>query len=237
MTTGILLFGFLIGMSHALEADHLASIATLACKNNSIASMAKQGIAWGIGHTITLLMFAGLALALGTMIPETYASGLEMLVGVMLVILGGDVFRQMLSHQTHFHQHQHADGTQHFHGHSHNRHQPHPTQQHSHSHSSVSTKRALGIGLMHGTAGSAALVILAMDHTQGIGWGLLYILLFGVGSIAGMAILSMTIMLPMVKIQSHLLSGWYRAAQFLVAVTTCTLGVVVIWRTWTEMFG
>ncbi|MGI2259360.1 hypothetical protein [Shewanella sp. GXUN23E] len=251
MTAGILLLGFFVGMSHALEADHLAAIATLACKNHSVGAMAKQGIAWGIGHSITLFVFAGFALILGTVIPQNYASMLEMLVGGMLIVLGLDVARQLQvshSHRARGKIHCRQTGLQAqsdvnavtaeaetgtadtCHALLH-----HPSS--NQASAPESTTRALGIGLMHGTAGSAALIILAMGETQGLVPGLLYILLFGIGSIVGMALLSMTLMWPMLKIQHHDLTRWYRLTQYLVALVSCVLGVTVVFRAWFTIAG
>ncbi len=78
-------FGFLVGMRHALEADHAAAVATLATKSQSISHTIKQGVVWGFGHTLTLLLFSSLVFLLGSVVPEHFVQGLEFLVGCMLV--------------------------------------------------------------------------------------------------------------------------------------------------------
>ena len=115
------LFGlaFVLGLRHALEADHAAAVASLATQNRSMAQTVKQGIVWGFGHTVTLLLFGSIVLLLGAVIPERFAEALECAVGFMLVGLGIDVFRRMRKEGIHFHLHQHADTIPHFHAHTH----------------------------------------------------------------------------------------------------------------------
>ena len=77
--------GFVLGLRHALEADHAAAVASLATQNRSVLQTMKQGIVWGLGHTVTLLLFGSVVLILGVVIPEHFADALECAVGVMLV--------------------------------------------------------------------------------------------------------------------------------------------------------
>ena len=79
----ILFIGFLLGMKHATEADHLAAMATLVTQGNSLGHTVKQGIAWGIGHTLTLVLFGGIVLVLGKAIPRHMAQALEFSVGLI----------------------------------------------------------------------------------------------------------------------------------------------------------
>ena len=115
----ILLIGLLLGMRHATEADHLAAVATLATRQNSIAHTLRQGIAWGIGHTLTLMLFAGVVFAFGQVIPPNLERALETAVGIMLVVLGADVLRRLVRDRIHFHAHRHGLETEHVHAHSH----------------------------------------------------------------------------------------------------------------------
>ena len=117
--SSILLIGLLLGMRHATEADHLAAVATLATRQNSIARTLRQGIAWGIGHTLTLMLFAGVVFALGQVIPPNLERALETAVGIMLVVLGVDVLRRLVRDRIHFHAHRHGLETEHVHAHSH----------------------------------------------------------------------------------------------------------------------
>ena len=105
----ILLLGLLLGMKHAIEADHVAALATLATRSQSLAQTVKLGAVWGLGHTLTLLLFGGLVLALDLVMPERLAQALEFAVGIMLVLLGLDVLRRISRERVHFHIHRHAE--------------------------------------------------------------------------------------------------------------------------------
>ena len=98
--------GFLVGMRHAVEADHAAAVATLATQNHSVANTLKQGLTWGLGHTITLLLFGSMVFLLEAAVPERLANWLELAVGVILVGLGGDVLRKITMGRFHAHVHQ-----------------------------------------------------------------------------------------------------------------------------------
>jgi hypothetical protein len=98
----LLLVGLLLGMKHATEADHLAAVATLATRQGSVAKTLRQGVAWGVGHTLTLLAFGGAVLLLGQVISPRLGQGLESDVGIMLVVLGADVLRRLVRDRIHF---------------------------------------------------------------------------------------------------------------------------------------
>ena len=111
----ILGLGFLLGMQHALEADHIAAVSSIAARRSHVADIVKHGLTWGLGHTLTLFVFAGAAILLGHAIPESIARPIETAVGVMLVGLGAHVLWRLWRDRVHFHQHGHGDGTVHFH--------------------------------------------------------------------------------------------------------------------------
>src|SRR3982074_570533 len=93
---GILGLGFLLGMQHALEADHIAAVSSIAARRTHIGDIVKHGLTWGLGHTLTLFVFAGAAILLGHAIPEQLARPLETAVGIMLVGLGAHVLWRLL---------------------------------------------------------------------------------------------------------------------------------------------
>lgn len=244
----LLIVGFFVGMKHAVESDHLAAIATLATKRQSLRSNLRQGIAWGVGHTFTLMLLGGAVLALGTRIPASVEHFLESCVGVMLVALGLDVLRRMRREKLHFHVHRHDDGVMHIHAH---RHAPDPAARlphitatsqlpsldlrsdhgqilHKHDHAHRWPMRAVAIGVMHGMAGSAALVLLSLDAVASVPLALVYILVFGGGSIAGMALLSVAIAVPL-RWSSRYLTGVYRGLTVAIAVLTVGLGASVVY--------
>ncbi|MDQ7072529.1 MAG: hypothetical protein Q9N32_01830 [Gammaproteobacteria bacterium] len=151
----LLLFGFLIGMRHALEADHLAAVAAISTKEHSLKASIKHGAIWGLGHTTTLFLFGSMVILLNTVISETMADRLELAVGIMLVILGIDVLRRMIKERIHYHTHRHNDAQVHFHAHSHKGDKKHDESEHNHSHAPF-PYRTLFIGFMHGLAGSCS---------------------------------------------------------------------------------
>ena len=134
MMGSLLILGFLIGMRHALDADHLAAVAAISTQQNSIRSTIKHGLIWGLGHTTTLFLFGSMVIWMDTIIPEQLATYLELAVGFMLVALGLDVLRRVLKDRIHFHLHRHKNITAHFHAHSHSGESDHQQSNHQHSH-------------------------------------------------------------------------------------------------------
>jgi sulfite exporter TauE/SafE len=227
--TAILVLGFLIGMRHALEADHVAVVATLVTRSHSIPQAIRQGAAWGFGHMLTMLLFGSVVLFLDTVIPETLAQSLELAVGVMLLLLGGDVIRQMIVRRIHFHRHQHTDGTAHFHAHGHNKEPHHAPLAHHHVHHKEFPFRALAVGLMHGMAGSAFLILLTLQNVESPATGVLYILLFGLGSLVGMATLSLT-MGGIFHFAARWATLFQNGIQATVGSLTMLLGAVMVYQ-------
>lgn len=224
----LLLLGFLLGMRHALEADHVAAIASLATQNYSLKAAVRQGAAWGMGHTLTLMLFGSVVIWMNSVIPEQLAQILEFTVGVMLVLLGFDVMRRLIKTRIHFHSHSHKSGETHFHAHSHAGEMQHNPILHHHKHSHRFPFRALFIGLMHGMAGSAALILLTLDTVQSPALAMVYIALFGTGSILGMALLSTAIAIPL-RNSANGLTRFHNGLQLTVSVATIILGSLLIY--------
>src|SRR5262249_15243984 len=131
----ILGLGLLMGMQHALEADHIAAVSSIAARGTRVADVVKHGLTWGLGHTLTLSAFAGVAIVLGWALPDMLAEPLEAAVGVMLVGLGAHVLWRLWRDRVHFHVHRHHDGRQHIHAHSHaGESVPHERAEHAHEH-------------------------------------------------------------------------------------------------------
>lgn len=227
---GALLLGFFIGMRHALEADHVAAVASLVSGSRSRRDAVRLGLAWGMGHTATLCFVGALVMSLDTVLPMRIALVLEFAVGLMLIWLGFDVLRRLVRARVHFHTHRHADGTEHFHAHAHSAGGPHNGAAHDHFHVRHAPLRAFVVGLMHGMAGSAALILVALDQFESLWTGLFYLALFGAGSMAGMALLSVAIAVPLRRALDRI--TWaYNALIGGVGVVTVCIGAWVIYQT------
>lgn len=224
----VLGLGFLIGMKHALEADHVAAVASLASGSKSVSETTRLGVAWGLGHTLTLLLMGGVVLMMDWIVPETIALVLEFAVGLMLVGLGIDVMVRMTPRKAHFHSHTHG-GSKHIHAHRHVQEAKHDKTAHAHIHPRGLPIRALLVGSVHGMAGTAALVLLTLGTIQSIWLGLAYVLLFGFGSVAGMAILSCAIALPL-RFTANRLTWAYRGLTLTIGAITVAVGVSITWR-------
>lgn len=218
----VLLIGFLLGMRHAIESDHIAAVASLLSHSTDISESIRLGSAWGLGHTIILFICGSVVMLFDNMIPEKIVIMLEFAVAIMLVVLGLDVLRRCLKTRLHFHSHRHTDGTVHFHAHRHAGSTSHQSSKHEHV-SKPFPLRALLVGLMHGMAGSAALIVITLQSVQSFSMGLVYIALFGIGSIAGMALLSVAIILPL-RHTSMRFSGLHQYLLFSIGSLTILLG-------------
>ncbi|WP_026993776.1 urease accessory protein [Flectobacillus major] len=154
-----LLLASIVGFSHAFEADHLVAVSNIVTRRNSLHLAMKDGVYWGLGHTSTILL-VGCVFILGKFtFHENSFHYLEAAVGIMLIILG--VFRLFKLYTAKATVHTHASDV--------------------HEH-----KLAYGVGLVHGLAGSGALVLSVLTTIKGIVSSLLYLFIFGIGSIGGM---------------------------------------------------
>ncbi|GMG81473.1 hydantoin utilization protein A [Paralimibaculum aggregatum] len=230
--TSFLVLGFVIGMSHALEADHLAAVGAMAARERGgKRAMVMRGMAWGLGHTITLFALCTLVLMFGFALTAERAAALEFGVGAMLVLLGADVLRRMRRRRVHFHVHDHGDGRPHLHAHSHaGSDTDHARDPHHHAHPRGFSLRALGVGLIHGAAGSAALLALAVAATGEPAMALAYVLMFGLGSIAGMGALSFVAAWPLAGIERHT-RRIYQALTLGAATVAIVIGGEIMWTT------
>ena len=169
----ILMCGFVLGLRHALDTDHIAAVSTVLAQRPSWHASSLVGLSWGLGHTVVLLLVGALVLVLRVPIPEPIAMAAEFAVGVMLVVLGGLLGIKLVKEQWHMHQHDH-DGTKHVHLHSHAQ-----SPGHGHPHWWRESVRPLCIGMAHGLAGSAALLLLVVASSHSVMEGLVYIAVFG----------------------------------------------------------
>jgi hypothetical protein len=194
--TGILLLGLVTGLRHSIEADHVAAVlSVVASSHKNIKRATMLGAIWGLGHTTSLFIAGLLVLLLAVNISDTLSSRMEFGVGIMLLFLGVTTFTgwsvgkffKGLRHRksSHKHIHHHYGNVVHSHEHVHD------DAEHGHGH------KSLIVGMVHGMAGSGALLLIVLSTIHSIPLGLAYIAIFGAGSIGGMAGISTLIdMLP-----------------------------------------
>ncbi len=192
-TASVLIFGFGLGIKHAVEADHLAAVSAIVSERNRLLSSSLIGGLWGIGHTISLFAVGVVVILLHIEISERTALALEFGVAIMLVALGVNALNKLVVGKFHMHRHEHGD---HAHTHPH-LHDGTPESDPQTHHGYRIGKRPLLIGMVHGLAGSAALMLLVLSTISAPLVGLIYIIVFGVGSIGGMILMSTLVGLPL----------------------------------------
>lgn len=195
----ILGLGLVFGLKHATEVDHIIAVSSIVSQHRSLTRSAAVGGWWGVGHTFSLVIVGLIVLALRVAIPDVVSSWLEFGVALMIIGLGVMAAVRALQRRSdaHFHSHSH-DGAAHEHLHFHDAQTAHVAEDipsHSHTLTQVGIKPLL-VGAMHGLAGSGALTVLVLTQIHSALLGLVYLVVFGIGSIAGMLIMSFLVGLP-----------------------------------------
>jgi high-affinity nickel permease len=226
---GLLLLGLVTGLRHSMEADHVAAVSTIVATTKGQKNLRRApllGLMWGLGHTATLFVAGLIVLLLAISVPEKVSGRLEFGVGLMLIFLGattltgfdlGKFLRGVIRrNQKHSHEHVHEEsGLVHSHKHDHNK-------DHSHGH------KSLIVGMIHGMAGSGALMLVVLSTISSVPLGLAYIAIFGAGSIASMAAMSALIGLPFAR------AGNYKRASLLLryaaAIITMIIGIGLVYE-------
>ena len=226
----VLIIGFLFGLRHALDADHVAAVAALATRSSSVNETVRMGLAWGLGHTVTLFIVCAVILFSGISFPQQVANILEFIVGLILVGLGIDVLTRIIRSRVHVHVHAHRNTGTHIHFHSHEGDENHAISTHEHKHKKLLPRRALLVGLMHGLAGSAALLLLALGNQISVLHTVSYIIVFGLGSIIGMALLSLTIAWPLMSTAKFGKIN-FKIFNVFIGITTTAVGFFIIAKT------
>jgi ABC-type nickel/cobalt efflux system permease component RcnA len=215
LAVGVL--GFFLGMRHATDPDHVIAVTTIVSRHRTTAGAAMIGALWGVGHTLTIVVVGAGIILLGWVIPPRVGLSLELSVGVMLIVLGLMNLTGVLQRVTeiatpaagppgtvHAHPHSHGDYVHtHVHGHEPEAH-PHAPDQTPLARldrwlgrlGPYQTARPLVVGVVHGLAGSAAVALLVLATIGNTAWSILYLLLFGVGTIAGMMLVTAGIAWP-----------------------------------------
>jgi high-affinity nickel-transport protein len=209
----IVLIGFFLGMRHATDPDHVIAVTTIVTQQRKLSRAALIGAFWGVGHTLTIFVVGAAIIFFNLVIPARLGLSMELAVGVMLVILGvaniasflkavpGQAEAERGAPIVHNHSHSHGN-LEHTHPHV------HFAGSHSHQVRSASLSgldgsmgrfaiyqqlRPLLIGIVHGLAGSAAVALLVLSTIRNPNWAVAYLLVFGIGTIAGMMVITMGI--------------------------------------------
>jgi high-affinity nickel-transport protein len=220
-----LFLGFFLGMRHATDADHVVAIATIVSRERSLAGSALIGAAWGVGHTITVMAVGAAIILFGVVIPPKLGLSMEFAVGIMLVLLGILTLTGMGRAVGAAHAHAHAavpgghalDLHDHLHAHGDYVHRhPHGHDPAAHGHAEEHTPlarldrsglgriafyqwlRPFAVGLVHGLAGSAAVALMVLSVIREPMAALGYLLLFGLGTIVGMMLITLILSAPFV---------------------------------------
>ena len=219
----IIAVGFFLGMRHATDPDHVIAVATIVTRQRNLTRAALIGAFWGLGHTVTIFVVGAGIILFNLVIPARVGLSMELSVGLMLIILGIMNLAGFLSsvpglplsaHDNDGHEeHTHHQGTVHSHPHSHgnyvhsHRH-AHEPEVHPHAPNQTPVAfldgmltrfsvyqhlRPLAVGIVHGLAGSAAVALLVLTTIQNPHWAIAYLLIFGLGTIAGMMVITMSL--------------------------------------------
>jgi high-affinity nickel-transport protein len=215
----IIALGFFLGMRHATDPDHVIAVSTIVSREREIGKSAWIGAFWGIGHTLTIFAVGAAIILFDVAISPRIGLSMELAVGLMLILLGiinvVSFFRDLPSSTeragtpaspqqevVHSHAHSHGDFI-HTHPHSHT----HRPDAHGHAGKNpvawldsmflrfklYRPLRPLMIGIVHGMAGSAAVALLVLATIHDPRWAVAYLLVFGIGTIAGMMVITMSI--------------------------------------------
>ncbi|HEX9500986.1 MAG TPA: high-affinity nickel-transport family protein [Thermoanaerobaculia bacterium] len=244
----ILSLGLLLGLRHATDSDHVIAVSTIVSRERSLAKAARIGALWGVGHSLTILAVGAPLILFRWTISPNLGAAMELAVALMLIVLGVasliDVRRGTTSNSSHSHFHRHGD---HIHRHPHLHEtagSPHDDAAHGHAEDATALgaiDRAAGrlrayglirpvvVGVVHGLAGSAAIavMVLAAIRTPLLAVG--YLLVFGLGTILGMVMLTTAIALPVVATGNRSLAT-NRSLRIAFALVSLCFGVFLAIR-------
>lgn len=226
--TAALALGFVLGLKHALDPDHLVAVSTIVSEHKSIARSSLIGTFWGLGHTASLLAVSLVILVLRASIPERIALWMEIPVAVMLVTLGVTTLVRALRERglrIHSHTHVHREAPEpHTHIHLHTQ------DEHLHRHRLFKMgRRPFAVGMVHGIAGSAALTLVVLTTIPSVALGLIYIGIFGIGSIGGMLLMSALIGLPF-AVTARRFSFLNGGIRLFAGLFSIVFGLVLAWN-------
>jgi high-affinity nickel-transport protein len=225
----VLALGFFLGIRHATDADHVVAVSTIVSRRRTLRAAAPIGMLWGIGHTLTILLVGGVIILFGIVIPPRLGLGMEFSVAIMLVLLGALNVRSVLRDARAIAGAPAQGGAAH----------PHTHGSLPHAHESAvelrSSLRALGglrpllVGIVHGLAGSAAVALLVLGAIEDAALGLVYLLLFGLGTIAGMVLITTALAVP-VAAAAQRFARFHRALGVATGLASVAFGGLLVYE-------
>jgi ABC-type nickel/cobalt efflux system permease component RcnA len=229
----VLGLGLFLGLKHATDADHVVAVTTFVSQETSLLRSCWIGVFWGVGHTLSLAVAGILVIGLKVNFSAWLSDRLELGVAVMLVGLGLNVVVKTLRSSAEIHRHGHVhnfiSNSEHSHWHVHL-----PGAAHEHSSWSHLGWRPMLTGVVHGAAGSAALMLLVLSTIRSPLEAFLYILIFGLGSILGMLAISLLLAVPLHWAKRRV-SGNFRPVQLLAGVFSCAFGLFLGASIWMSL--
>ncbi|MFO0690965.1 MAG: urease accessory protein [Myxococcota bacterium] len=184
-TAGGLAVAFLLGLIHAVDADHVMALSVFATRERGAAAGARAGLRWSLGHGAVLLVVGLVFVGLGLALPATWTAIAERAVGIVMIGLGAWVWIELARRRAHLHFHAHDGLRPHAHWHAHRHAHPAaraPRHQHEHG--------ALFVGALHGLAGSAPLLVVLPIAASAPAAAAAYLVLFGLGVAVAMVAVS-----------------------------------------------
>jgi ABC-type nickel/cobalt efflux system permease component RcnA len=219
--------GLLLGFRHAFEPDHLAAVSTLATRQGRLLDACRLGVAWALGHTASVGIVVGAIILFGLHLPDRLWPAADFLVALLLIGLGTTVILRYVRGRWHLHVHSHEGGP-HLHLHSHAP-STGPADHHAHPHARGDARRSLGFGLLHGLAGSAAILVLLVAAAPTRAAQVAYFAAFAAGTMLGMLAVSLSLAF-MVRLAAGRGTRWAMALHVGSAVASVAVGVALAWR-------
>jgi ABC-type nickel/cobalt efflux system permease component RcnA len=221
-----LALGFVLGLRHALDPDHIVAVSTIVSEHRSVKKSSLVGTFWGLGHTASLVFAGIIIILLKLRVSEIVSLWMEFAVALMLVVLGARTLRRSLrGWKLHAHRHEHG-GRRHTHLHLH---RPGREDAHQHRHLVRLGARPFFVGMVHGMAGSAALTLLVLATIPSAVAGMFYIAVFGLGSVGGMLIMSTLMSLPFVLSRKRF-GALGEGLQLLAGLASFAFGLFLVWQ-------